>query len=145
MHRFALVKYHEIALKGKNRPMFERALLQAIRGATRGLGVRSVSHRHSRVIVDLQPDAPWEPVRERLREVFGIANFSLAYRLPADLETLKQALAGHLQPYDGVRTFRVRATRADKSFPMTSPEIQRDLGAFIQRSEEHTSELQSPE
>ena len=131
MERFVLAKYHEIALKGKNRPMFERALLQAIRGATRGLGVREVRHRHSRVIIDLEPHADWEQVRRRLSEVFGIANFSLAYRLPADLEALKEALAGHL-PSDGdIHTFRVRATRADKTFPVTSPEIQRELGAFI--------------
>ena len=132
MERFVLAKYHEIALKGKNRPMFQRALLQAIRGATRGLGVRGVHHRHSRVLLDLEPEAAWEPIRARLKEVFGVANFSLAYRVAADLEAVKEAIARSLPSDSGIRTFRVQATRNDKSFPSTSPEIQRELGAFIQ-------------
>jgi thiamine biosynthesis protein ThiI len=111
--------------------MFERALLQAIRSATRGLGVRSVHHRHSRILLDLGPDADWDQVKARLKEVFGIANFSLAYGFPPDLEAIKAGMARYL-PVDGnTRTFAVRAARNDKSFPITSPEIQRELGAFV--------------
>ena len=131
MERFVLAKYHEIALKGNNRPMFERALLQAIRGATRGTGVQEVLHRHSRILLNLEPEADWKPVHARLKEVFGLAKFSLAYRLPPDMASLQEAVAQHLKESGDARTFRVRASRADKSFPLNSPEIERELGAFI--------------
>jgi len=131
VERLVVAKYHEIALKGNNRPMFERALLQAIRVATRGLGVKSVLHRDSRVLLELDLDADWEQLKGRLKEVFGIANFSLAYRLPADLEAIKEGIAPLLPSNGHVRTFAVRATRNDKGFPLTSPEIQRELGAFV--------------
>jgi thiamine biosynthesis protein ThiI len=132
MEIFFLAKYHEIALKGKNRPMFQRALLQSIRGSTRGLGVRQILHRNSRIIIDLEPQADVNSIGARLKEVFGLANFALAYRLPADLGAIKEALGNSLPLNGGIRTFRVRAARADKKFPMISPEIQRDIGAFIQ-------------
>ena len=132
MELFFLAKYHEIALKGKNRPMFQRALLQGIRGATRGLGVRQILHRNSRIVIDLEPQADVDRIGARLGEVFGLANFALAYRLPADLGAIKEALGNSLPLNEGIRTFRVRVARADKKFPMISPEIQRDIGAFIQ-------------
>lgn len=132
MELFFLAKYHEIALKGKNRPMFQRALLQGIRGATRGLGIRQVLHRNSRIVIDLEPEADVERIGTRLGEVFGLANFSLAYRLPANLDAIKEALSNSLPLNGAIQTFRVRAARADKKFPMISPEIERNIGAFIQ-------------
>lgn len=131
MERFVLGKYHEIALKRKNRPMFQRALLRAIRGATRGLGVRDAAVRQSRVVMDLDPKADWQAVRYHLKGVFGLTKFSLAYRLPADIEALKQASIELLPAAGDFTTFRVRASRNDKSFPLRSNEIEREVGGVV--------------
>src|SRR5262249_24262921 len=69
-------------------------------------------------------------IERRLQRVFGVANFSFVERLPADIDRLRDQI---LQQLDGrnFASFRIDARRADKSFPLTSPEINRLLGAAV--------------
>ena len=97
MEKIALAKYQEIALKGKNRPMFTRALLQALRATPPGVGITSIKHLNSRIIVELAPDYKWADVASHLGRIFGLEKFSLATRLPADLEAIKAAIAKEIQ------------------------------------------------
>ena len=71
-----VVHYKELALKGKNRPWFIRILVRNLKGALAGLHVAAVRSRMGRIELDLGPGAPADEVSERLRRVFGIANFS---------------------------------------------------------------------
>ena len=133
--RCAIVHYHELALKGRNRPYFEGRLVRHIRQALKGLGIARVEPLHGRIRVVLKDEAPWEPVRERLARVFGIANFSLnqAVRLDLikpDLEPLKAA-AGEVIHGKSFSTFRVSTRRSDKRFPLTSMDVDRAIGAHI--------------
>ena len=69
---------------------------------------------------------------DRLRHVFGIANFAVARRTPPDLDVLTTALLSDLEGLTP-KNFRVAARRADKRFPMPSPDVERLLGAACRR------------
>ncbi len=75
----------------------------------------------------------WTEVRDRLRRVFGIANFSYAGRAPLDLKALAATILADLDDRRP-ESFRVSARRADKRFPLTSPQIEREVGGLIQEA-----------
>jgi tRNA uracil 4-sulfurtransferase len=139
-----VVHYHEIALKGKNRPMFVRRLGDNLRAATQGLGVQEIRRLTGRVVLILAPTAAVDDIRRQVAQVPGIANFALAYRTPLRLTTLKEAI---LQALSGrtVRSFRVQTKRAFKSFPLTSPDINCDVGAYLQEHLGAAVDLETPE
>ncbi len=128
----AVVHYAEIGLKGGNRAFFERVLAQNILRRVELLGGRGRVERLSgRFLVHL--DAPWAASawEEALSPVFGIAHFAPAYLVSPDMEAIRAVILEHL-PEGPARTFRITASRDDKTFPLTSPEIQRELGAAVQ-------------
>jgi tRNA uracil 4-sulfurtransferase len=138
-----VVHYQEIALKGRNRPWFISKLARQIRRATRDLEVQEVRSLMGRLEVVLGPHTSWESVRDRLSHVFGIANFSKAGRTAADLEELAAAIISDLQD-TRAGTFRISARRADKRFPLPSPEIERQLGARVQAAFGWKVDLERP-
>src|SRR5437867_10698494 len=77
-----VVHYKELALKGRNRPWFIQLLVRNVQVALAGLHVHAVRSIMGRIELELGPDTSWDEVRERLRRVFGIANFSCANRGP---------------------------------------------------------------
>ena len=83
-----------------------------------------------RIEIDLGPGASFDAARDRLRQVFGIANFSLAGRGPHDFQGLANAILRDLGDREAA-SFRVSARRADKRIPYTSPEIEREVGGLI--------------
>jgi tRNA uracil 4-sulfurtransferase len=125
-----IVHYQEIALKGKNRPWFITRLVHNLRTATRGVGVREVRPLMGRIELVLEPTAEWEPVRDRIARVFGVANFARAGRTPLDIDAIAEAILNDLGP-ENPASFRVSVRRADKRFPLTSPEIEREVGGRI--------------
>src|SRR5947209_3235032 len=128
-----VVHYKELALKGRNRPWFVNLLVRNLRAALKGLGVVSVRSVMGRIEIDLDDRAPVDRVGDRLRRVFGIANFSYAGRAPHAPDALASAVLAAL----GSRTaasFRVRARRADKRLPFTSPQIEREVGGRIKQA-----------
>ena len=125
-----LVHYQEIALKGRNRPYFIRKLVHNLRKQTAGLDVKDVRALMGRIEVVLGPKASYDRIKERLQRVFGIANFSKAGRAPRDLDAIAAAILEDLEGHPPV-SFRVSAKRGDKSFPLTSPQLERELGGRI--------------
>ena len=126
----AIVKTHELALKGKNRPWFMRKLTDNLRTATKGLGVERVWQGQLMVGLTLQDEDCWPEVKSRLKDVFGVAKFYKAYDLPQDLDGLKARLPELLEGRS-FESFRITTNRADKRFPLNSKEVNRDLGAFV--------------
>jgi tRNA uracil 4-sulfurtransferase len=139
-----VVHYQEIALKGRNRPWFIARLVRNIRTATADLDVTRVVTKMGRVEVRLGGPDAWEPVAERLRHVFGIANFSRAALVPLDVDGIARAILADLGDLQ-VATFRVSAKRADKRFPLTSPQIEREVGGRIKEAKGWTVALDNPE
>lgn len=139
-----VVHYQEIALKGRNRPWFISRLVRNLRRAVAGLDVQRVSPRMGRIELLLGPNAQWEEIRDRLRHVFGVANFSRAGSAPLDVETLARRILDELGGHNP-STFRVSARRADKRFPLTSPEIEREVGGRIKEARGWKVDLSNPE
>lgn len=125
-----IVHYQEIALKGRNRPYFISKLVRNVRRMTADVGVAEVRALMGRIEMVLAPGAEYGPIRERLQHVFGVANFSKAGRVPVDLDGIAAAIVKDLEDVD-TPSFRVSAKRAVKSFPMTSPQIEREIGGRI--------------
>jgi thiamine biosynthesis protein ThiI len=139
-----IVHYQEIALKGNNRPWFIARLARNLREATRGLGVREVRVLMGRLEVVLDENSEWGGVRDRIARVFGVANFAQAGRAPLEVDAIAQAILADLGERSP-RTFRVSARRADKRFPLTSPQIEREVGGRIKEARGWGVDLSHPE
>jgi tRNA uracil 4-sulfurtransferase len=139
-----LLRYQELALKGKNRPWFQRHLIQHLRSSLAGLSVREVRVPMGRIEIVLGRDATANEVRERLRYVFGLANYSVATRVASEYEAIEAGVLRDL-PAGAPASFRVKVRRADKRFPLRSPEIERALGARIVNARGWAVDLNDPE
>ena len=125
-----VVHYKELALKGRNRPWFVNILVRNLRVALSGLNIVAIRSLMGRIEIELGPGAAWTEARDRVRHVFGIANFSYAGRGPHEFDALANAILRDLGDRHPA-SFRVRARRSDKRFPLTSPQIEREVGGRI--------------
>ena len=136
-----VVHYQEIALKGKNRPWFMGRLVRNLRHAVADLDVQAVRSLMGRIELVLGPGTTREEVGDRIRRTFGIANFAYAGRTPLDLDALAAAILRDLAGRT-CSSFRVSARRADKRFPLTSPQVERDLGGRIKAARDWRVDLE---
>ena len=125
-----VVHYKELALKGRNRPWFVQMLVRNLKIALSGLDVVAVRSIMGRIEVELGRNGSWPDARDRIRHVFGIANFSCAGRAAQDFDLLAAAILADLGDRRP-QSFRVRARRSDKRFAFTSPQIEREVGGRI--------------
>ncbi len=130
-----VVHYHEIALKKGNRPFYIESLARNLRRATADLNVQRVRKVSGRLVLELGDESAWETVCERLAQTFGVANFSLGERVPLDLETIKETIGRTVMDWreagNEFVTFRVATRRSYKQFPLQSPEINSEVGAYL--------------
>ena len=131
----------EMALKGLNKATFEAALAKALRFRVRELGKFQVYKAQSTMYVeprDEEAAANFDEAFKRVSQVFGLAALSRAAVCEKDFEAIKATAEAYLgETLRGVRTFKVEAKRSDKSFPMKSPEISRELGGFLLSKHPH--------
>lgn len=125
-----LIRYGEIALKGKNRRFFEDSLLHNLKEAVKKLPVR-LCRLHGRFLA-LAPEEDLDELLDRLGKVFGLVSFSIVKSTVLEMEAIKEAAANlvHTLP-ESLDTFKVEARRPNKNFPLTSPEINRTVGASL--------------
>jgi thiamine biosynthesis protein ThiI len=125
-----IVHYHEVSLKRGNRPMFLRHLARNLEQATSDVGPVRLRQLSGRILLDVRQDAAAAAVCERASRVCGVASAAIAWRVPSTVEAMKAVIAPLV---DGRRfgSFRITARRAFKTYPMTSVELNRDLGAFV--------------
>ena len=133
--RCAIVHYHELALKGRNRDYFEQQLIHNIRCALKDLGLKRVENLRSRIRIPVPTHSNMEVIQTRLARVCGIANFSLAHAVPIELtkpnlNELGTAIVEDLKPRS-FSTFRITAKRADKRLTLTSMDVERTIGAAV--------------
>jgi thiamine biosynthesis protein ThiI len=138
-----VIHYQEIALKGKNRPWFVARLVRNLKEATRDLDVKAVRALQGRIELVLGPSASWETARDRVAAVFGIGNFARAGRAPLDVDAIAAEILKDLGPEDPP-SFRLSARRSDKRFPLTSPEIEREVGGRIKEARGWQVNLSKP-
>jgi thiamine biosynthesis protein ThiI len=128
-----VVHYQEIALKGKNRPWFLGRLVRNLKRALSDLDVVAVRGLMGRIEIQLGPGTSREAAGERVRRTFGIANFSYARRTALDIDVIAASILEDLRDRT-CASFRVSVRRADKRFPMTSPQVEREIGGRIQQA-----------
>lgn len=142
--RSALVRYHEIALKRGNRGYFVEHLKKNLGAALRGLGLREIRNASSRLLLHFNHDVPSDELSERLARVFGVANFSLVEpadnHMPALGARVLEALRGQ-----SFGSFRIETRRVDKRFPLTSNDVNRELGALVQKHSGARVDLTRPD
>ncbi|HSG04929.1 MAG TPA: tRNA uracil 4-sulfurtransferase ThiI [Nitrospiria bacterium] len=127
----AVLHYHEIALKGGNRPMFLRRLTANIDKATRDLGKISIIKPRGRILLKFKDTVSWELLRRRLSTAFGTANFSPAFRTGTDPDGIGKNVDRLIEGKQA-RTFRIAARRGNKNYPLTSMELNIRLGKQVE-------------
>ena len=125
-----LVRYHEIALKKGNRRYFTELLKRNLLAAVKDLGPKEARSLPARILLTFKDDVDEKILLQRVGGVFGVANFSIVERTSRDMDVLRERI---LHSLNGSRfeSFRIDTQRGDKTFPLTSPEINRQLGAAV--------------
>ena len=123
----------EMSLKGLNRNQFEAAMMKILRYRLKTVGKFKVYCTQSTFYMEPEEeDVDMDLAFERVSKVFGLAALSRAVVCEKDFDTICQTAEDYLgSELHGIRTFKVEARRADKTYPMTSPELMRELGAYL--------------
>jgi thiamine biosynthesis protein ThiI len=128
--RYLIGRYHEIILKGANRWRFVEQLKRNARALFADCRIGRIRGEGPRLVIEIPAAIPDAVVHERAALLFGFQNFTISRPVPLDIEALKReavsAARGHR-----AKTFRVATRRADKSFPLNSMEIDRQVGAEV--------------
>lgn len=133
MKEILLIKDGELALKGLNRCNFEDKMISSIRRRLKSLGEIKIIKAQSTIYIEpVSEDFDFEEALRRMQLIFGIAAFSRACVCKKDIaDILEKAPCYLADTMRGIKTFKVEAKRSDKSFPLKSPEICKEVGAAI--------------
>jgi thiamine biosynthesis protein ThiI len=144
LRHVVLVHYHELGLKRGNRPLFLRHLARNLRRATSDLGPVNLRQVSGRLLLELDEHPDPAAARDRVRRVCGVASAALAYRVVSTVEAMK-AVVAELVEGRTFASFRISARRAFKTYPLTSVELNRQLGAFVLERVATKVDLRQPE
>ncbi|MBR6385207.1 MAG: tRNA 4-thiouridine(8) synthase ThiI [Ruminococcus sp.] len=148
MKEILLAKYGEMALKGLNKKTFEDVLMKNVKRRLRSLGKFEYSSAQSTLyITPVDENIELSEVSERVGKIFGIATYCRACVCEKDFNDIKEKSIEYLTDIlSGAKTFKVNAKRADKSFPMNSPEICAELGGILlEKFPNLTVDVKNPE
>ena len=144
MEKLFLVHYGEIGLKRGNRSYFEKKLAQNIKLALKGMGCAEVRRIYGRILVMLRPEADVVAIQERLGKVMGIAHFELALATEQSIDAI-QAAALELVKGKQFKTLKVETKRANKRFPLTSPEVSAAVGGHLLGATGASADMYTPD
>lgn len=129
-----LCKYGEVALKGANRRTFESAMLKDIARRARRYGDFDIYTAQSTVYIEPKEGAvvDLEGLKNSVSRVFGISAYCESAVSEKNIDAIRHTAAAYLPPLlRGVATFRAEAKRADKTFPIKSPELAAEVGGVV--------------
>ena len=133
-NKYIILRYGEIFLKGKNQRFFEKKLIENVKSIT---GVSEVLRLRGRLVV------PFFEGFETLKNVFGISSYSIATKCGKNLEEIKKIAVKICEGLKG--TFRIETKRSDKTFPVKSPEVNVQVGTFVEEHSNLTFKLKEPD
>jgi len=148
MKEIILVKYGEMALKGQNKGTFEDILFKNIKHRLKSMGKFNYSRAQSTIYIEpVDESIILEEVIDRLKKIFGIATICKACSCEKDFSDISTKAVDYLrETLEDAKSFKVEAKRADKTFPMKSPEICRELGGILAEQYPHlTVDVHNPE
>ena len=133
MKEVILIKNGELALKGLNRSTFEDILVKNIRRRLKSAGDFDYIKSQSTIIIEPKDEnCDFEAAQEAVSRIFGIAGFSRAAAVEKDFDKVIEISGTYLEgALKNAKTFKVEAKRSDKKFPLTSPEISREMGGHL--------------
>ena len=133
MREVILCKYGEIVLKGLNKSYFETTMVSAVKRRMAGLGECQIHYGQSVLYIEpLNEDFAFEEALRRVKTVFGIVNVIRAASCEKNLESILATAKEYLPDFlRGAKSFKVTGKRADKRFPLTSPQISAQVGGAI--------------
>ena len=126
MEKIVIVRYSEIGLKGSNRIVFEKKLIDNIKNCLKKNKIKyeKIERLRGRIIIFT------EQKLDCLKYVFGISSFSSALVVKPEIKEVKKTVS-KLAENKKFKSFRVSAQRLNKNFSLTSPEIERTIGSFV--------------
>lgn len=127
MEKVIIIRYCEIHLKGNNRGYFEKVFQENLERALKGLR-HEIRRPSGRYIVEGFEEERADEIVARLSKVFGTHTLSVAYKVPAELETIYRTVLS-IAPQSG--TFKVQTNRADKRFPLDSMQVNAEIGGRL--------------
>jgi len=145
LEKVILLRYGELHLKGKNRPFFEKALIESIKSALIDFKNIKILKADGRIYVTQQTekaeiyDSEWErtvkDIMSRLEKVFGLVSISIAYKVKKDMETIEvcaeYALGEFIRENTSCKSFKMQSKRSDKNFCLNSVELNMSLGDYL--------------
>lgn len=144
MKELVLIKYGEIILKGLNRHVFEDRLVNNIKKV---VGEKAKVYK-SRATIYAEPASPQynDEIVEKVSRVFGVVSVNRAAICEKSLESILAVSAEYLKnELSAAKTFKVETKRADKTFPLKSPEVSREIGGGILSKFNHlTVDVKNP-
>ena len=133
MKEIILCKYGEIVLKGANRKYFENMLVKELRFRSQNYGQFDITNVQSTIVMEPKDDfADLDGMFEAARRLFGIAAVGRAAVAEKNMDSITEIAKAYLPAFlEGKRTFKVESKRSDKSFPLDSMELSREIGGVI--------------
>ncbi len=144
MENYIVIHYGEIAIKGKNRHLFERALIENIRENLKGCSFDDVKKISGRFILKLNKKSELEEISSRLKKIFGISYFAFANSSKSNIDDIKKVTAETVAD-EKAKTVRVLTKRSNKQFPMDSVAINKEVGEYLINKFDFTVDLVNAE
>ena len=129
-----IVRVGETALKGENKPFFERMLVERIRKLLKRFDGVEVTRKEGLIFVHSDKSIPQEDIIKWVSKAFGVQTISPAVETESNMEAIGAAAVEYMNQIiaeKGIKTFKVKAKRADKQFPVQSPDIAKQVGAYV--------------
>jgi len=137
-----VIHYSEIGLKGKNRTFFEKMLVSNLKNRLEG--IRKVSRRYGKIIVEIEKMAEPEKYIKALSFLPGVSSFSFAEKSDLKIDNIKKVALKLLSP-QSFDTFRITTMRSNKNFPQNSSEINIILGDLVRKKLDKKVNLNNPD
>ncbi len=144
MHPLIVIHYSELALKKGNRDYFENRLLRNIDETLKGCDVPRARRISGRFLLDLRTASDVPEIKRRLANVFGIAFFGEGRRVDWQIDSLGRS-CWEIVKDTGFDSFSIDTRRPDKRFPMTSMDVNRTVGAYVQERSGARVDLEHPD
>lgn len=128
-----LIRYGELSTKGRNKKDFIARLRENVKYTFHDIAPLKIRAERDRMFIEIENEEKFDVLMKRLPTVFGIQTFSPVASCSKDLDDMKTLAMTIMEEYrdKGPLTFKVEVKRTDKSFPLESHPLQREMGAFI--------------
>ena len=143
-----IIHYDEITLKGRNRPFFERALLQNIKNFLQDIKHGEIYRDGGKFLINIDKKTDLAKIKKILQRIPGISNFYFAVSEEKNLEKIKKKVVELLDSSNQIqskKTFKIEARRADKKFEFKSPEINMKVGEYVLENTDLVVDVHNPD